>query len=234
MTAKVNLEQALWKAQRSIQGVGKDGNNAYSKYRYTSAEAMLSACRNALHDAGLTVRRTTFTYDEKLHVSSTIRLSHYESGESEESVIMFPAIEQKGKPQDKAIAAALTGSLSYYLRDLLLLPRSEDFDMDKRDDTEYNPQQIKSPPPQRIALFSDVPAKLNSLRSIIDQNDCLLEVLSEFQVSEIGSIKLTDAQRLKKFIDHVKPRPSTDEIVSSLVGGEVDVLGMAQDATKGK
>lgn len=209
MSVNKSLEQALLAAQQNIEGVGKGSYNGYSKYKYTSAEEMLTACRTALHSAGLTVRRTCFCYDEKLDVTSTVRLAHADSKEHEESIIVFPAIIKKGTPADKAIAAALTTSLSYYLRDLLLLPRSEEFDMDKRDDNQYAPQNVQQqalqPIVQSYTVFQDVPDKLVSLKKMIDEKNCLLEVYGTYAVSNLGDIKLSDAQDLKKFIVNFDP-----------------------------
>jgi len=229
---KGGLESALWNAQKDIEGVGKGAYNDFSKYKYTSAEEMLSACRTALHGAGLTVRRTGFCYNEKLDVTSTIRLTHHESDQFELSIIEFPAIIKKGTPSDKAIAAALTTSLSYYLRDLLLLPRSEEFDMDKRNDNpqgqqsnqdshamdanrylgstpqnyDYNtPPAMTAPEIKQITYFSDLPDKLDSLQKEVEKKNCLLEVLNRFEVPNLGAIKLIKGQELKKFIVNFDP-----------------------------
>jgi len=52
-----------------------------------------------------------------------------------EETLEFPAIVRKGTPHDKAVAAALTTSLSYWLRDVLLLPRMDnEASMDRRND----------------------------------------------------------------------------------------------------
>jgi len=204
---KGGLESALWNAQKDIEGVGKGAYNDFSKYKYTSAEEMLSACRTALHGAGLTVRRTGFCYNEKLDVTSTIRLTHHESAEFELSIIEFPAIIKKGTPSDKAIAAALTTSLSYYLRDLLLLPRSEEFDMDKRDDSNQVQQNqiMTAPEIKQITYFSDLPDKLDSLQKEVEKKNCLLGVLNRFEVPNLGAIKLIKGQELKKFIVNFDP-----------------------------
>ena len=54
----------------------------------------------------------------------------------------FPIIEDKGRPLDKALAGALTTSLAYYLRDLLLIPKQDENQVDKRDDTRHIPQAV--------------------------------------------------------------------------------------------
>jgi hypothetical protein len=74
-------------------------------------------------------------------------LAHPASGEVETYHYSFPAIPEKGRPLDKAVAASLTSSMGYWLRDLLLLPRGNELSMDNRDDRKYEPE----PPPKNPA-----------------------------------------------------------------------------------
>jgi hypothetical protein len=53
----------------------------------------------------------------------------------------WPFAEEKGRPLDKALAGALTSSLGYWLRSLLLVPR-DDEEMDKRDDRAHDPEVL--------------------------------------------------------------------------------------------
>jgi len=105
-------------------------------------------------------------------------------------MIEFPAIEKKGTPADKAVAAALTTSLNYFLRDLLMIPRSEEFDMDKTDDTSYLPSPT----------FKSVPEKLAGLKKMVEEKNCLGDVLREYQVSKLEDIETEYAVMLKNFI----------------------------------
>ena len=68
-------------------------------------------------------------------------LCHPASGESQTDKADFPAQLKKGTPLDKAVAAALTTSLAYWLRDLLLIPRV-DHEMDKRNDEPADPGEL--------------------------------------------------------------------------------------------
>ncbi len=144
MSQKSNIAAALLKAQQAIESVKKDATNSFHRYNYTSAEEMIGACRKALHDHGLVATRATWGIDKDIGefgcIVSTMTLMHADSGERIDAPITWPIVPEKGRPMDKAIAASLTSSLSYWLRDLLMLPREEE-GMDKRDDRAYEPQK---------------------------------------------------------------------------------------------
>ncbi len=133
-----NIRKALLQAQRGIKPVEKDGRNEFHKYDYVSAEAMLIAAREALHNAGLTAERNEWLYDAQgAKVIMYFEVAHAESGEARRYPIEWPIIEDRGRPFDKALAGALTTSFNYWLRDLLLVPRKDDNEIDKRDDREH-------------------------------------------------------------------------------------------------
>jgi hypothetical protein len=141
---KTSIWVALHKAQQSVTAVGKGSKNDYHGYSYTSAEEMLTACRKALHDNGLVAYRLSWKLVQ-LETGSTV-LSHFcvatANGTGEEDSLTahveYPAIPGNGRPLDKAVSAALTTSFSYWLRDLLMLPRLDDVEVDTRDDRNYN------------------------------------------------------------------------------------------------
>jgi len=149
MSEKSNIAAALLKAQQALESVKKDATNSFHRYNYTSAEEMIGACRKALHDHGLVATRATWGIDKDIGefgcIVSTMTLMHAESGERIDAPITWPIVPEKGRPMDKAIAAALTSSLSYWLRDLLMLPREEE-GMDKRDDREFDPKKLPPMP----------------------------------------------------------------------------------------
>jgi hypothetical protein len=146
------LASALLAAQKALPSVGKDAKNSFHHYAYVSAEAMIGACRDALHGAGLTVRRAGWKYDGSTEggiVNSTFVLTHGPTGESVSDEIAWICVPEKGRPIDKAMAGALTSSLGYYLRDLLLVPREDESEMDRRDDRTYEPRKAAAPAPAR-------------------------------------------------------------------------------------
>lgn len=144
------LDAALLVAQSALNSVGKDAKNQFHKYSYTSAEGMIGACRDALHGAGLVARRTTWKIDPTIGefgiLISTMVVAHPESGVTLSDEIVWAIVPEKGRPFDKAMAGALTSSLNYWLRDLLMVPR-EDETMDSRDDREYTPRSPARPAP---------------------------------------------------------------------------------------
>ena len=144
----VQLYLALHRAQQIVGAVAKTSTNAHQRYQYASAEDMLKAARAALNEAGVVVMRQGYTLDRNvardgeviIDVRQTFYVIHAESGQHVMHDVVFPAVVGKGRPDDKAVAGALTSGLSYYMRDLLLIPRVDESEMDRRDDRDYQPQ----------------------------------------------------------------------------------------------
>jgi hypothetical protein len=154
MTKQQGLASALLAAQQALPSVGKDSqfkSQSYG-YAYTSSETMIAACREVLHAAGLTLRRAGWKFDGTPEggglVTSQMILTHAGTGESVSDEVAWVAVPRGQQPIDKAVAGALTASLGYYLRDLLLVPREDENEMDKRDDSSYQPRKA-APAPAR-------------------------------------------------------------------------------------
>lgn len=150
------LAKALLVAQRAINAVAPDARNKHSGYNYASAEAIITEARAALNGAGLTARRGSYTLaaselpsaqegvsQQYVLVTMDFHLQH-ESGEISSDCIVWVAVPHKGMAVDKAIAAALTSSFAYYLRDILLIPRVE-HEMDNRPHDDGGGGQPKQP-----------------------------------------------------------------------------------------
>jgi len=141
---------ALLAAQQAIAAVMKDARANYgerARYSYVSADQMVGECRKALHGAGLILVRESYSVqtipDMGSMLLSNYLLVHAESGLSiSSSQSPWFIIEAQGRPLDKALAGALTTSLSYFLRDLLLVPREDEAEMDQRNDVGYQPNTI--------------------------------------------------------------------------------------------
>ena len=121
------LQSALLAAQKAVSNVGKDAKNSFANYDYVSAEAMIIACRKALHKSGLSFSRTCWDMkgtDFGMTVVSKYVLNHAESGESMEMMNEM-IVPPNQKQLDKAVLAALTTGLNYTLRDMLMIPRCE-------------------------------------------------------------------------------------------------------------
>lgn len=131
-----SLAAALIAAQQAAQGVTKDSKNEFHRYKYASSEAIIEEARAALSSAGLAV----LTLGWKPSEDKTTMCVRYRllalSGELLDFECSTAIVPEKGRPQDKAEATALTYSLGYFLRGLLLLPRVDaEHEVDKRNDT---------------------------------------------------------------------------------------------------
>lgn len=139
-TQRSSIDIALYAAQHSLHAVAKDRRNEFSKYNYVSVDGMVSACRDALHENGLMVSRSSFSIDLATNtLVNRFVLVEPETGASRSYETPWLFFEEKGKPIDKALAGALSSSLNYFLRDLLLVVREEEGNMDRRNDKDYVP-----------------------------------------------------------------------------------------------
>ena len=144
-TKKDDVHARIAAAQKQLKAVGKGSTNSFQGYTYTSAEDMLEACRSALLEQELVCFRRSWEMKEiagELFVSSIVEVNcSTDPGENKLSSItqsfQYPVVPGKGRPLDKALSAALTTGLSYWLRDLFLLPRVDGNEVDSRDDTNY-------------------------------------------------------------------------------------------------
>jgi len=194
MTTENTLLGALLTAQGNIGGVGKDATNSFHKYNYTSAEQMIGSCRKVLNEAGLVIYRKNWTPGEPFGqngermIRATFVVAHPESGQCHEDEVTWPAVPDKGRPLDKAMAVALTTALSYWLRDLLLVPRNDDT-MDERDDANYQPPAV---------IDSETLGTVNSL--VEEAGSDPREVASYFHVSDLSQLPQEQAPKVIKML----------------------------------
>lgn len=124
------LAKALIAAQASIKAIPHDARNDFHKYRYTSAEAILTECKAVLAANGLALLpgdQSIVALEGQLLLVRHFTLLHT-SGEERLLTTAWPIVPDKGRPADKATASAATTSLAYLLRDLLLAPRVDPSD----------------------------------------------------------------------------------------------------------
>lgn len=156
-TAK--LAAALVAAQADAGSVAKDARNEFHRYDYASAEAMIREARDTLSKHGLALlpigwalrARPDAAKEAKGAVGDVLSgfVLLHSSGEERELAVEWPVVLEKGRPEDKAVAGALTTSLAYLLRGLLLLPREdEEAAPDQRDDRDYDPGPTKQRDPR--------------------------------------------------------------------------------------
>lgn len=166
-----NLYAALVAAQAEIQPVGKSSTNEHHRYKYASGDDIVAEARRALNANGLAIFALASNISEhpysweddkggvhedvQLRMNVTFRLVHT-SGESHDfAPFSVPVLPEKGRPLDKAEAGARTYVLSYFLRELLLIPRVDDAkqgeaDPDTRDDRNHEPRRTKPGPPRPV------------------------------------------------------------------------------------
>ena len=142
MSEAMKMAAAVLMAQSDLRSVAKDATNAHHKYAYVSSEAMIGAARASLHRAGLVLMRTGWQFVDGNDQRPSLVLCDYVLMHTSGEIMKFeslpwPVIEQNGRPLDKALAGALTTSMSYFLRDLLLIPKLDGDEVDQRDDTKH-------------------------------------------------------------------------------------------------
>lgn len=157
---------ALVAAQAAINPVEKGSTNTFHKYRYASGDEIIAEARSALNSAGLATFATRWQLtetpyqwtDEKgaviddvaLRLLVRYRLVHTSGEVMDFEPFSVPVLPEKGRPIDKAEAGARTYALSYFLRDLLLIPRvDESADVDQRDDSRHAPKPRAQAAPAR-------------------------------------------------------------------------------------
>lgn len=242
------LFAALSKAQAAAVSVEKDATNKFHKYNYASAEAMIAEAKQALGSAGLAVvPSSSLLREPREHereqgaycvLIAEWAVVHGDGGIHAISC-EWPVIPEKGRPLDKALAAARTASLGYLLRDLLQLPRVEegtDLDHDSRDNGANQPrplpprpqQPVVQPAPSGPATWSDMQRRSVKLAGSV-LHDFTTPDEFAYAVGQIGAV--TDdtpaGQAIAKAIGLLisertaeiagAPRPAIDEVGAKLV-----------------
>ncbi len=151
MSEHNELRAALVRAQGLARAVVKGSENDHFKYKYASSEAIISEGREALNEAGLSlfpVTQDLCDMGEGENLMSVLKVIYglvHTSGQGMELSSTTPIIPEKGRPFDKALAAAKTYDLGYMIRGLLLLPRvGKGEEVDDRDDRNFDPSRLRS------------------------------------------------------------------------------------------
>lgn len=186
--SRSDLFAALSRAQARIKSVKHDGKNQHQRYTYATAEAIIAEARQALNAEGLALycsgaeyvysarHRDEFDVHSKESVNvktgeiyeNLNRRYHFDlvhsSGQSLEIRREMFAVEGKGRPIDKASCAADTTALAYVLRDLLLIPRSDNVEaIDQRDDRETTPAPKRAKPKEMSDLLGRIEKGINHI-----------------------------------------------------------------------
>lgn len=128
----------LHAAQTAIEAVEKASKNSHQHYSYASAEAILLESRRAYLPAGLVVfpSASGIANAKELgmdsdHVTPRYRVYDKDTAYFKEFECLFPIVPVRGKGADKEQATARTTCMAYFLRDLLMIPRCGEHEMDK-------------------------------------------------------------------------------------------------------
>jgi hypothetical protein len=124
-----SLAAALAKARDNCPDVPRNGWNSYHNYKYPTAQDIITAGRKGLKDTGLALILSAPQLDtlgngasQVFSLKRRVALAHA-SGESVDlGELRWPVIPDRGRPLDKALAAACTTSLGELYRDLLQMP----------------------------------------------------------------------------------------------------------------
>ena len=152
----VGLTPHLLNAQKQVESVHKASKNDFGGYMYASAEDMITASRQVLHKEGLIVTRNGWrVIDEegKTPIVEAVYVLAHKDGHNVACVTQYPICAGKGRPEDKALNASLTTGMSYFLRDLLLIPRCDE-EVDSRQDTIARSGTRKTPTPKSAKTAS--------------------------------------------------------------------------------
>jgi hypothetical protein len=209
-----NLAKALAAAQQKCRAASKDAKNNFHGYRYASAEAIIGEAKAALADTGLALVPIEQQVEEaggRYQLHRRFLLTH-ESGECLPLSVSWPVIPDKGRPLDKAAGAAATSSLSYLLRDLLLMPR-----VDGEDDVAAREDKPKAAAPAPDGPRADQIAKLKEYRAELAIGaEAWKAILEKRGVESAFHLTVAQADELVKALAH---RVATKQIEDGLKEG---------------
>ena len=213
------MDEALLKAQAEVGGVAKDGRNSHQKYDYVSAEQQLAHAgpvlrRNGLVfcQSGITIK--TIGMSDNLVMEAEYQLSHPDSGMSRTFTKQIPIVGRGDL--SKASLAAQTTLLNYALRDLLLIPRGEQYEVD-------------SLPPEA----GTVPHKAAGLDVPPAPTRPLAEMIRAFEAYATAGGEKDWADRVKKFYG-VSSSKDLNSKQATQVWGRLHEQGKIKEAQDGE
>lgn len=149
-----SIAMALVKAQQAVKAVAKDSTNSFHKYKYASSDDMVSEARRALTTVGLSLARIGWTEQPVTeHAPARLHVLYMLTSAEGECMMLppvsVPVLPEKGRPEDKAEAAALTYSHGYLVLGLLQMARVDENDVDARDDSSRDVRPRPQAAPQK-------------------------------------------------------------------------------------
>lgn len=137
-----SLYRKLAEVVTEVGAVAKDGTNTFQNYKYTSAEAMLTAIRGPLSAKLIALMPSLTAISEREYTTSkgkasvittahvTFTMVDGESGERHECAWAG----QGDDPADKGLGKAYTNAIKTFLREQFLIPQGDDPEADPRAD----------------------------------------------------------------------------------------------------
>lgn len=160
-----NIATALVEAQKAVRVVRKDSENAHHRYKYASSDDLAAECKKALNASGLALCRIGCTVQPATetapaNVVALYMLVHISGDSWKLDPVTVPAIPDKGRPLDKAVAGALTYSAGYTSLGLLQIERVDENDPDARRDDGEEPAPLSAKATQIIQAVKVATSKL--------------------------------------------------------------------------
>jgi hypothetical protein len=210
---------ALVQAQRAAKAVEKDRKNQHFNYLYASTEQMILECAPHLSEHGLSL----YQVSGRLQALDGIKngdapqlvwrtrwtLSHAD-GSSISFEREWPVVPERGRPLDKATAAADTLTLGYLLRDIMLLARVEPGTELDDDSRERNAERDE----RERAAAGDLEGKLLACQSFADLRGFVAAAKSAGPLSrhkpKLDLLYLSTVRRLSDAALKVLANPNQD------------------------
>jgi hypothetical protein len=171
--ATPELFAALAKAQAQMHSVAKDGKNKDRNYNYATADSMIAGASKAREGTGLSLFSTWSSEDvvddsdggQWVCAIVTLHwvLAH-EGGGYIRGTITGHAIGSRGRPPDKAVAAAASYTEGFLERGLMRIDRggNDTDDVDQRADGGFE-RGRRAEPPSRRALPPDAADRIRKI-----------------------------------------------------------------------
>ena len=220
----------LLKAQMAVTAVQKASRNDFGGYKYASAEDMIMASREVLHSNGLIVTRNGWRLLNEEGATPSVEAVYvlaHKDGHSVVCATQYPVCIGKGRPEDKALNASLTTGLSYFLRDLLLIPRCDE-EVDQRPDTISRAGGTRSTPKppasskgnnNKHKFMGAVGRWINRDISEKDTADACINILTLHTLPVDGT---ATAKQFKEMLDWVEEQIENNVDPSDILRGQGD------------
>jgi len=127
MTENNIVAKKMLEVMKDIQGISKDATNDFHKYKYASAENMITTVRESMIKHGLVIGGCTCDSVQAVDNNIMVTIIQYQITDVETGNKAYFTIPCEGQDKgDKAIYKALTGGMKYFLRTAFMIPMEDD------------------------------------------------------------------------------------------------------------